>query len=236
MRLKRPVFDSLLPSHFDVATYEPRGLGRSERPDGHWTMQDYADDAHALLDALEWTSAYVLGESFGAMTAMELAIRHPERVSKLCLMVGAAGGAGGSSWPIENLQTLEPRTRATTSLRIQDTSFADLELSDPAAAAARISERMSIDAAFFDDPGNASGYPRLLSARAAHNAYDRLPRIAAPTIVMAGTHDGQAPADACRAVAERLSNAEFCAFDGGHNLAFATPEPMAHLLKSWRAD
>ena len=99
MRIRCSVFCSALPGHFDTVTYEPRGLGRSDAPDGAWTMADYAEDARALMTALGWTRARVMGESFGAMTAMELAIRYPEMVEALCLTVGAPGGKGGQFLP-----------------------------------------------------------------------------------------------------------------------------------------
>jgi pimeloyl-ACP methyl ester carboxylesterase len=48
-------------------------------------------DAHAcLLDALGIRQAAVLGASAGALSAMQLAIRHPERVSALILLVPVA--------------------------------------------------------------------------------------------------------------------------------------------------
>ncbi len=236
MRLKRPVFASALPRHFEVLSFEPRGLGRSEQPAGDWTMQDYAEDACALLDAMSWPRVHLVGESFGAMTAAELAIRYPERVEKLCLMAGSAGGRGGSSYPIEQLLPMSGRARAVAALRVLDRRFDTLMQADRAAAERRIAERQAFDAAFFGDPGNAQGYPRLLRARAAHDVFSRLGRISAPTVVMSGEHDGQAPLENGRAMAQAITGAQFWAFDGGHSFAFETPAPMQRLLGLWAAN
>lgn len=233
MRIGRPVFASALPRHFELVAFEARGLGRSERPAGPWTMQDYADDACALMDALGWARAHVVGESFGAMTAAELAIRHPTRVSALCLMAGAAGGAGGSSYPIERLLPLSGRARAIAALGVLDLRFDALRQSDPAAAERRIRSRMDTDATFLADAGNADGYPRLLAARATHDVHSRLGRIQAPTVVMAGRHDGQSPLANGLALAAGIPGALCWTFDGGHAFAFETPEPMARLIARW---
>jgi pimeloyl-ACP methyl ester carboxylesterase len=86
LRTKPGPFDSPLARRCTLAAYDQRGLGQSGKPDGPYTMTDYADDAAGLLDVLGWASAGVIGVSFGGMVAQELAIRHPERVDRLVLI------------------------------------------------------------------------------------------------------------------------------------------------------
>jgi pimeloyl-ACP methyl ester carboxylesterase len=65
-----------------MVTYDRRGMSRSPRPDG-WTatsMAEQADDAAALLRALDLTPAVVVGHSGGASMACCLVVRHPELV------------------------------------------------------------------------------------------------------------------------------------------------------------
>ena len=65
-----------------VVTYDRRGVSRSPRPD-RWTatsMAEMADDAAALLRALELPPAVVVGHSGGASMACSLVARHPELV------------------------------------------------------------------------------------------------------------------------------------------------------------
>lgn len=233
MRLRAPVFASALPAHFDVIAFEPRGLGRSDRPPGPWSMADYAADALALMDALGLETAHVLGESFGAMTALELALAAPGRVRAMALMAGTPGGRLGRSFPLETLVDLAPEDRARRLLAIQDSRFA----ARPAAEAeAEVAARVAQEAAFLADPGNRAGYPRLLAARAGHDVSDRLGRIAVPTVVMAGQHDGQAPLAAVQAMAAAIPGAAFRSFPGGHGFGFATPDPVAHLIAHWHAE
>ena len=72
----------LLADEFTVVTYDRRGNGRSPRPAG-WAKtspQEQADDAAALLAALDLGPAGVYGSSAGASFALCLTLRHPERV------------------------------------------------------------------------------------------------------------------------------------------------------------
>lgn len=232
-QIKAPVFSSFLVEHFNVVSFEPRGLGRSGAPDGDWSMEDYASDAIALLDAIGWSKVVLFGESFGAMTAMEIAIRFPEQVSRLCLSASAPGGAGGSSYPIEEFLKLPAREKAFAALSIQNTNFQDLAKSDAEAAEEIITARVHADAHFMNSCDNASGYPRLLAARARHDVFDRLGKISAPTLVMSGTHDNQAPLSCGKAMAKCIPNAEFLGFEGGHGFSFATTRPAEAIVERW---
>jgi 3-oxoadipate enol-lactonase len=235
MRLRRAVFASALVEHFQVAAFEPRGLGRSERPDGPWTMADYADDACALLDTLGWDQALVLGESFGGMTALELALRHPTRVQALCVSAATAGGPAERSYPIEEFAELTGLERAIAVLSVQDTRFADSWRQQSPSAQTRVADYMKIDAAFWADGGNAQGFGRLLAARAGHDVRDRLHQLHMPTVVMGGRHDAQARPEHVRALAERIAQAELTMFDGGHGFTFANPQAIAQLCAHWSA-
>jgi esterase len=84
-----------------VIAYDRRGHGRSERPDPYErsSVAEHADDAAALLAALAATPAVVIGRSYGGAVAVDLALRHPERVRALVLLepveLELAPGAAG---------------------------------------------------------------------------------------------------------------------------------------------
>src|SRR5258708_11043938 len=59
---------------FDVIAFDNRGVGASTRLDGEVTIREMADDAAALLGALEIDSAHVIGISIGAMIDHELTL------------------------------------------------------------------------------------------------------------------------------------------------------------------
>lgn len=73
-----------------VTVYDRRGCTRSERPEPYVTnVAQHAEDAAALLEALDAAPAVVIGRSYGGETALDLALRHPETVRALVLLEAA---------------------------------------------------------------------------------------------------------------------------------------------------
>ena len=120
LRNRPNVFDSPLAGKFEVLSYDQRGLGQSSKPKVSYSMADYADDAAALLDELDWGQVPVMGVSFGGMVAQELALRHPQKVAALVLACTSSGGAGGASYPLLELEDLDERERAERHLPLAD--------------------------------------------------------------------------------------------------------------------
>ena len=102
--------------------YDQRCLGQTTLGDREPTMFDYADDAAAFCGALGWRRARVVGTSFGGMVAQHLAIRHPDLVERLVLNCTSPGGAL-PSYPIHELQDLDPAERTELSLSLMDTRY-----------------------------------------------------------------------------------------------------------------
>ncbi len=96
------------------------GLGQTTKPEGDYTMADYAADADALLESLAWPAVPVVGVSFGGMVAQELAIQFPSRVRALVLACTSSGGRGGASYPLHELRDLDRDDRLVRQLVLAD--------------------------------------------------------------------------------------------------------------------
>lgn len=86
----RGSFDRLIPLLTGLRVYAPdlRGQGEADKPEGGYSLAEQAEDAAAILDALDVPGAVVVGSSSGGYVAQRLAVDHPERVAALVL-VGA---------------------------------------------------------------------------------------------------------------------------------------------------
>lgn len=213
LRVRPNVLDSPLVQHFDVLTYDQRGLGQTSKPAGPYTMADYADDAAALLEALGWDRVPVLGVSFGGMVAQELVLRHPQRVSMLVLACTSAGGPGRSSFPLHDLEALPEDERRVRRLEISDVRRDAAWREAHPDRWARLLEIAQAREPAHRDPRGAS---LQLAARARHDTWDRLPQIGVPVFVAGGRFDGIAPPDNLRSLARRIPHAQLRFFDGGH--------------------
>ena len=215
LRNKPGVFEGPYPKAFDVLAYDQRGLGQTSRPDAPYSMAQYGDDAAALMDALGWDDALVLGVSFGGMVAQELVLRHPGRVRRLVLACTSPGGAGGASYPFHQIGDMDRVERSRLLIPISDT-----RRDAPWAAAnpAEYEQWVAFGALdpFADEPGHAMGARRQLEARAHHDTWERLPQIACPVMIAAGAHDGVALPATQQAMAGRIPGAELRFFEGGH--------------------
>jgi len=215
LRNKPNVFDGPFARSFDLLGYDQRGLGRSAKPDIDYAMADYADDAAALLDAVGWSAAKVVGVSFGGMVAQELAIRHPGKVERLVLACTSPGGKGGASYPFHEIQHLKGEARARFLIPVSDTRRDAAWAAANPAAYAQLVALGSADP-FADEPDHAMGARRQLEARAGHDTWERLGQIACPTLIAAGRHDGVALPATQERMAGRIPGAELRFFEGGH--------------------
>ena len=221
LRRGAPIYQSPLAEKFEILACDQRGQGQTDSPDAPCTMADYAEDANGLLEAVGWDQCSVVGVSFGGMVAQELAIRHPDRVERMTLVVTSSGGAGGNSFPLEQLSELPPEERARKRMEVMDTRRgAEWQAANAEQLQRSIDQEQANDERD-RDPSQAAtqtGSRRQLEARAKHDTYDRLPELTMPVLVCGGLYDGNARSDNIIALAQRIPNAQLEFFQGGHVL------------------
>ena len=207
---------------FEVLQYDQRGLGQSDVPDGPYAMSDYANDAAALLDAVGWADALVVGVSFGGMVAQELALWHPHRVPRLVLCCTSSGGAGGSSFPLQDLVALPPEEALARRMECLDTRWDAAWRESHPDVVTMISDAFGFGGASEEA---ARGVHLQIEARSHHDTADRLGEIRCPTLVCGGRFDGIAPPANSEFLAASIPGAQLHMFDGGH--AFFMQDPSA---------
>jgi 3-oxoadipate enol-lactonase len=226
-------FLELLRRDFDVIVYDHRGVGASTHLDGPVTIAQMAEDAAALLDALEIDSAHVLGISMGGMIAQELAIAHPERVRTLTLGCTYCGGPGSEQGPPEVMQRLGEamlsgdRARALRAGWEANVSPAVAADEDSWARFLAIAERRSVAVRVV---------MAQLQACMAHDTSARLSRLQMPTLVIHGTADEMLPVGNGRLIHSLIPGSRLEILDGvGHMFWWEQPERAAELIRSHAA-
>jgi pimeloyl-ACP methyl ester carboxylesterase len=200
----QPQLDTLS-DRYRITAFDNRGVGRTDLTAVGSSMATMADDAAAVMRALKIPHAHVMGFSGGSAMAQELALRHPELVRSLVLMstyarTDAYSRAMFAAW--RWLPTNAPSERAMLEAFY-------LWIYTPRAHENGMVDEL-IDAALgFAHPQAEDEFIAQLDACNAHDTFDRLPDIIAPTLVVAGELDIAFPPRYGREVADRIPGAEF---------------------------
>ena len=186
-------------------------------PQGY-TTRDMARDQAAAMDALGIGKADVVGISMGGMVAQHLAADYPEKVGKLVLVVTAARPNPLLREAVDEWVALARQDDHTA---LMDSNVRRIYSEDYyrknrklIPVMGRLTRPKSYDRFF-------------LQARACrgHDAFDRLPRITTPTLVMGGEQDNCLGADASREIAARIPGAELKLYpQWGHGLYEEAPD------------
>jgi pimeloyl-ACP methyl ester carboxylesterase len=92
------IWDLMLPRltrRFRVVTYDARGHGLSAKPSSGYGFDSIVADARAVIRTVALRRPIVVGHSWGAMVALELAARHPHLVEGAVLVDGGVGTLRG---------------------------------------------------------------------------------------------------------------------------------------------
>ncbi len=178
---------------FQTLTFDNRGIGQSQPTHGPITIEAMAEDARALMDAVGWKSAHVVGHSMGGVIAQQLALDRPQRVRSLSLLCTFARGKDAARltpWVLwislrTRIGTRRMRRRAFLEMLAPEE---DLQNLNPAAL-----DTMAAEVASFVGRDLADSPPILmqqLKAMSRHNALARLRELAGiPTLVLSAEHD-----------------------------------------------
>ena len=206
-----------LAEHFRVIAFDPRGVAGSDKPDEPIRMRGYADDAAALLEALNVESAHVLGASFGGFVAQEFALAYPARTRSLTLCCTSFGGPRHRPPAPETLQAIASTKGLNTEERVRENlllAFSPGFVSNNAEEVERVIALRGEN----DVPEYA--YLRQLQAAMAFDAEDRVAGIKAPTLVITGDADVIVPHENSANLAASIPGAKLRVIEGGSHTFF----------------
>jgi pimeloyl-ACP methyl ester carboxylesterase len=207
----------VLAGSFRVLAFDNRGVGRSGRPPGPYSVAQMADDAVAVLDAAGEASAHVYGISLGGMIAQELVLRHPQRVRSLVLGCTTPGGPRAVPAAPETLAFFERRG----GMPAEEAVWASVPYNYGPETRRDHGERIAQDIAQrLRFPIEPEPYRAQLAAALGHDAHDRLGDIRAPTLVIHGTEDVMVLPANGRLLAEAIPGAELLDGPGAGHLYF----------------
>lgn len=211
---------------FRTIYFDNRGTGRSESPEGPYTIEQMADDAAGLLDHLDIERAHVYGISMGGMIAQELALRHPEKVRSLVLGCTMCGGEQSKQPTPEVIELL---VEVVSNMGKPDpASWIERQLpllfpADWVEANPGIRDMLALMVPLMPPtPSDTAG--KALAGIQAWGTYDRLPQIHVPTLVVHGDRDVLIPVENAHILAERIAGAKLHIVEGaGHGYPAQDP-------------
>ncbi len=196
-------------------TMDYRGTGDSDAPDVPYATTGFADDVIAVLDGLGIAEADVYGTSMGGRVAQWVAARYPERVRRLVLGCTSPGGTHGLERTNEVRLALARRHSLQARQALEDMMYT------PAWRAANPGP-YTVLGAHGMPPHAVRGH---LVASKDHDAWDALPRITAPTLVLHGDDDVLAPPGNAPLLAGRIPGALMRVFEGARHAYFDECRP-----------
>lgn len=195
--------------NYRVIALDNRGAGRSDKPFGHYTLEQMADDAITVLDAVGVERAHVVGASMGGAISQIIGVRHAHRVLSLTL---ACTACRNHPWRRELLQ-----------------NWAAAANERGMGAMAAEAARWVIGPRSFRRLLPAFGWLGPLAlGRTSHafvsqvkailevdeSAADQLEQVDIPTLVLVGNQDILTPRGDSEEIAARMPNAELVVISG----------------------
>ena len=221
-----------LAEHFQVITFDNRGVGQSDKPVGPYTAQMLAADTAGLLDVLDIEKAAIMGHSMGGFIAQAMALDFPEKVSELILCSTNFGGPNHvpvtpEAFAVLSDTTSDPLTRFTNGLKVSTApGWADAH---PEVVKEWVDWRVA-------NPMDVAGYQSQLAIGLALTSKEaafenKLPNISAPTLILFGGHDKVVPPENAELLQKQIRGSQTAIIpDAGHFFPIEVPEAASQIV------
>jgi pimeloyl-ACP methyl ester carboxylesterase len=231
--VNRRSWDALAPvlveAGYRVIRHDMRGFGESTAEAVEYSPWD---DVLAVLDGRGVGRAAIVGNSWGAMTALDTVLEAPSRFVALCWLGGGIGGYDRGKTPEEQV-IFDEESKAEEDGRMDDAAALDVRIwvdgvgqpETRVPASIRDAVR-SMDRELLE-PGREFGTNRVTAPR----AIERLADVSVPVLAIVGELDTSGTRAAARRLAEGVPSARLEAWpDVAHMIAMEQPERVAAAL------
>jgi pimeloyl-ACP methyl ester carboxylesterase len=218
-----------LSTHFDHLPVPQPGRVLLRRARAPYSLKDMAGDAIGLMDALGIDTVDLVGASMGGFIAQTIALRAPERLRTLTLIMTSTGSKKvGHPSPRVARELLRKRPMRDRASAIATAVEVFSLIGSPGYALDEEYLQRQAGVAY-DRAYDPAGYLRQLAAVLSQP--DRtagLRKLDVPTLIMHGLHDPLVSASGGLALARVIRGSRFVGFSGmGHDLPRALWKPMA---------
>jgi pimeloyl-ACP methyl ester carboxylesterase/DNA-binding CsgD family transcriptional regulator len=197
--------------------YDERGCGMSEWQGGRLTLDDWAADLAAVVNAAEPTGPVtLLGISQGAATCIHYAIRHPERVARLILYGGYVHGAHKRGTPATQAAFRAMVELSRVAWAKDNPTFRQVFTSRFIPGGTHEQLEWFNDLCLKTTSGEVAA--ALLEARGDMDIEASLARVRTPTLVLHARNDEVVPLAEGRHLASGIAGAEFVELDSRNHI------------------
>lgn len=219
---------ALLRCDFTVVAIDQRGHGESRDSEPAVSLDDYADDLHALISTLGLAPAAVVGFSFGGMVAQTLALKYPGDVAALVPC------ACGSTLPAPARDIARSRGDDARRHGMDAVLGATLDRWFTSSFRADGKDTATRARLLSDD---VEGWAQAWHAMAQIDTLPRLGAIRVPTLCVAGELDKSSPPPVVRAIADAIPGARYAELPGAPHMIFIEqPDQTAQVIGAFLRD
>lgn len=212
MRMWEPQVNAFA-KHFDMIRVDMRGCGQSELPPDRWSA---VSDLLGLIDELHLKPAHIVGSSRGAGAAIDFALEHGERVSKLVLVAPTVSGTNFTAMYPELWKEIEVAEKARD-LEALERVEALLWLDGPRRRPGYVRQSLRDLFTEITRTNRRDDWDRAPLIPIEPPAAERLHEITAPTLVVVGDSDAAPIFDAVELLMEKVPHARKAAIhDAAH--------------------
>ena len=206
---------------YKVVSFDNRGIGQSDAPEGPYTSAMMAKDAKALVDQLGLRDFHLMGVSMGGMIAQDYALAYPGDL-KSATFACTYGVADPfcqtmfAMWADLAQQISVPFVMRDVALWAFTGAFFEDRPQDVAEFAAAMADlKMPVPA-----------YLAQLSVIQTHDTLDRVKALKMPTMVLAGEEDILIPVRLSRRLHDAIPGSRWKTVPGGHACLWERPAPF----------